>query len=71
MSAKTCGNCKHADIPPPKMSKHKLPRVLKQHYGKCVYPVVKLPMVATADDYRTAIWGAYDATKCPCWEPKP
>lgn len=69
--AKTCGNCRHADIAPPRMSKHRVPRVLQERYGKCVYPTVKLPMVSNFGDYRSVIWAQSDATRCPCWEAKP
>jgi hypothetical protein len=73
MSAKTCGNCKHGDIPPPKMSKHKVPRVLEvfDGPGKCLYSVVPVPMVERNTGYRISAWANNDATKCLCWEPKP
>lgn len=61
MTAKTCGNCKHAVIPPPRMSKHKAPRLLEEYPGSCAYPAVKLPMVSSASDYRPAIWAKSDA----------
>ena len=70
MSAKTCGNCKHGDIPPPKMSKHKVPRVLENYPGRCGLPLPPLPMVSAGESYRVGIWAKYDATRCPCWEPK-
>ena len=70
MSAKTCGNCKHLGcLPPPRMSKHNPPRVLEVYGGpgKCLYPVTTVPMVES----RRSAWISDDATKCPCWEPKP
>lgn len=69
-TTKTCGNCKHADIPPPRMSKHKVPRVLMNYPGRCRCQSV-LPMVSKGETYRVAAWADMDATKCPCWEPKP
>jgi len=69
--AKTCGNCKHGDIPPPKMSKHKVPRVLELLSGQCVYPAPLQPMsLMYLTTSRHRIDASDDATKCPCWEPK-
>jgi hypothetical protein len=70
VSAKTCGNCKHADIQPPRMSKHKTPQVLERFAGACAYLKPVLPMVSRGEGFRTAVWTTRDATECPCWEPK-
>lgn len=70
MSAKTYGNCKHAVIPPPRMSKHRVPRFMRQYPGKCAYPEPVQPMVALYAPTRTAVWAGYDATACQCFEPR-
>ena len=64
----TCGGCKHSKIPPPKMSRHKPPRVLQEYPGECVYPAAPVPMVAVHPDYRRSVRADLDATKCPCFE---
>lgn len=68
----TCGGCKHSKIPPPKMSKHKVPRVLNLYPGDCVYPAHPRPMVAfgrpDGPNMRASVWPDKDATKCPCFE---
>lgn len=73
-TTKTCGNCKHLGcLPPPRMSKHSPPRVLEVYDGpgKCLYPAAPVPMVEHNTGYRMSAWTSRDATKCPCWEPKP
>lgn len=69
MSAKTCGNCKHGDIPPPLMTKHAKPRVLHHSPGQCRALAV-VPMCSYGESQRFNVYANHDATKCPCWEPK-
>lgn len=71
--AKTCGNCKHADIPAPRMSKHRTPRIVERFFGRCEFPEPMQPMCLvfpSVANSRKSIWASADATKCPCWEPK-
>lgn len=64
---KTCG--KHANIPPPLMSKHKTPRVLARSPGQCK-AVAVFPMCSFGESHRVIVQATDDATKCPCWEAK-
>lgn len=66
---KTCGDCKHSNIPAPKMSRHKVPKVIEQYPGYCVCPTAPVPMVESGG-YRRSVWAYFNASECPCFEPR-
>lgn len=71
---KTCGNCTYlVDLPPPRMSKHKTPRVLEIYNGpaRCDAPQPIFPMVqADHSVSRRSAWADTDATNCALWTQK-
>lgn len=54
------------------LTAHKPPRLNPHDCGRCGYQIPPLPMAYNRTHLAaSAVWPNEDATKCPCWSPKP